>query len=228
MCIRDSFNSNRPAAENQQSSRNSLHAGGLAARPDTLDIEKTGNRRDDRIAAVRQNDVICCMANAVDLHHAYSGEAPSAAEQVDAVIFQPAFLAGIGVVGHHEVAPGERRADVEFGFHQSFTSGMDGLAGSKQRLRWNAGPVRALAADEFAFNDSDVQTTFGERTRAVFTRGAASNDDDVVIAQDGSSVPACSADMYFAYQSGQFASAPPMRFSCTPWAAAARRSALAR
>ena len=34
--------------------------------------------------------------------------------------------------------------------------------------------------------------------------------------------------MYAAYQSGQFASASPVRFSCSPWAAAARRSALAR
>ena len=34
--------------------------------------------------------------------------------------------------------------------------------------------------------------------------------------------------MYRAYQSGQFSSALPMRFSCSPWAAAARRSALAR
>ena len=44
----------------------------------------------------------------------------------------------------------------------------------------------------------------------------------------GSSVPACSATMYRAYQSGQFASAWPMRFSCSPWAADARRIALAR
>ena len=34
--------------------------------------------------------------------------------------------------------------------------------------------------------------------------------------------------MYAAYQSGQFSSALPMRFSCSPWAAAARRSACAR
>ncbi|HMI23595.1 MAG TPA: hypothetical protein VK594_03820, partial [Streptosporangiaceae bacterium] len=39
-------------------------------------------------------------------------------------------------------------------------------------------------------------------------------DDDVVVAHVGSSVPACSAAMYRAYQSGQFASASPMRFSC--------------
>src|SRR5580692_6165630 len=44
----------------------------------------------------------------------------------------------------------------------------------------------------------------------------------------GSSVPACSAAMYAAYQSGQFASRCPLCFSCSPWAAAARRIALAR
>ena len=45
----------------------------------------------------------------------------------------------------------------------------------------------------------------------------------------GSCLPACSATMYSAYQSGQFSScSPPVRFSCSPWAAAARRSAAAR
>ncbi len=34
--------------------------------------------------------------------------------------------------------------------------------------------------------------------------------------------------MYAAYQSGQFASRCPVRFSCSPWAASARRRALAR
>ena len=44
----------------------------------------------------------------------------------------------------------------------------------------------------------------------------------------GSGLPACSATMYSAYQSGQFTSYwPPVRFSCSPCAAAARRSAAA-
>jgi len=34
--------------------------------------------------------------------------------------------------------------------------------------------------------------------------------------------------MYAAYQSGQFSSYSPVRFSCSPWAAATRRSAVAR
>src|SRR6202046_2449053 len=63
---------------------------------------------------------------------------------------------------------------------------------------------------------------------AVLTRRTAAEDDHVIVAHWGSSVPACSATMYLAYQSGQFGSAAPMRFSCSPWAADARRSALAR
>src|SRR5437879_7536439 len=69
------------------------------------------------------------------------------------------------------------------------------------------------------------QATFGELAGAVF---AAVDDDHVVVAYVGSSVPACSATMYAAYQSGQFSSRCPMRFSCCPWAASARRNALAR
>ena len=44
----------------------------------------------------------------------------------------------------------------------------------------------------------------------------------------GSFVPACSATIYSAYQSAQFSSRCPRRFSCSPWAASARRNALAR
>jgi len=39
------------------------------------------------------------------------------------------------------------------------------------------------------------------------------DDDHIVIACVGSSVPACSATMYRANQSGRFASASPVRFS---------------
>src|ERR1041385_2399419 len=50
----------------------------------------------------------------------------------------------------------------------------------------------------------------------------------VALAHCGSSVPDCSATMYAAYQSGQLASRTPVRFSCSPCAASARRNALAR
>lgn len=46
--------------------------------------------------------------------------------------------------------------------------------------------------------------------------------------QSGSGLPAYSATMYSAYQSGQFSSRwPPVRFSCSPRASDARRSAVA-
>src|SRR5262245_34668637 len=81
--------------------------------------------------------------------------------------------------------------------------------------RHEAPPLRKIAG-----------ATFGERAGAVLAPAA---DDHVVVAQVGSSVPACSATMYAAYHSGQFSSrCPPIRFSCCPWAASARRNALAR
>jgi len=51
---------------------------------------------------------------------------------------------------------------------------------------------------------------------------------DRFVAHVGNSVPARSATMYAAYQSGQSGSALPMRFSCSPCASAARTIALAR
>src|SRR5918998_4406942 len=59
-------------------------------------------------------------------------------------------------------------------------------------------------------------------------RAPAAYDDVVLAAHDGSCVPACSATMYSAYQSGQSSSRWPVRFSCSPCAADARRIALAR
>ena len=44
----------------------------------------------------------------------------------------------------------------------------------------------------------------------------------------GKGLPACSLTMYSAYQSGQFTSCPPVSSSCSPCAAAARRSVAAR
>ena len=57
---------------------------------------------------------------------------------------------------------------------------------------------------------------------------AAVDDDHIEVAHRGDSFPACSATIYSAYQSGQFVSRCPVRFSYSPWAASARRSALAR
>jgi hypothetical protein len=70
--------------------------------------------------------------------------------------------------------------------------------------------------------------TFGEHAGAVLARRTATDNDDVVsVAHDGSGLPACSRIMYSAHQLVQSASRLPVRFSCSPCAASARRSALA-
>src|SRR5487761_1165714 len=112
------------------------------------------------------------------------------------------------------------RADVARALHR--------LARAQQRLGRDAGPVRALTADQLPLHHGDAQPARGQGRGAVLTRRPAAEDDHVGVAHTGSSVPACSATMYRAYQSGQFASAWPMRFSCSPCAADARRIASAR
>src|SRR5713101_4697279 len=65
-------------------------------------------------------------------------------------------------------------------------------------------------------------------TMTVFCLLAMSASLALVEMRDGGSVPVCSAAMYAAYESGQFGSRCPLRFWYSPWAASARRSALAR
>ena len=223
------LDADRPAAEHEQAARDRLHAGHLAVRPDPVELAKSRDRRDDRVGAVREDDVLGRVAHAVDLDDAGAGEPAAAAQQVDAVVREPPLLARVGVVGDHEVAPGERCLDVDLAGRGGVASrACDRLAGPQQGLRRDARPVRALAADELALDERDAQTALGECAGAVLARRAAAHDDDVVVAHVGSSPPACSATMYAAYQSGQFSSRSPVRCSCSPCAADARRIALAR
>ena len=110
------------------------------------------------------------VAHAVDLDDPGPGEPPAAAEQLDAVIGQPALLAGVGVVGDHEVTPGERRLDVDFGARGGLARPVDRLARPQQRLRGNAGPVGALPSHQLALHDRHPQAALRERARAVLAR----------------------------------------------------------
>ena len=131
------------------------------------------------------------------------------ADQVDPVLAEPALLPGVGVVGHHEVAPGERGLGVDRRRRGRLVGRVGGLAGAQERLRRDARPVRALAADQLALDERDAKAALGERARAVLAGRAAADHDHVVVAHSGSSAPACSATMYAAYQSGQFSSYSP-------------------
>ena len=122
------------------------------------------------------------VAHAVDLDDARAGEPAGAAQQVDAVVGQPALLSGVGVVGDHEVAPGERRLDVDLGARGRLARPVDRLARAQQRLRRDARPVRALAADQLALDDGHAQAALGQGARAVLARRAAAEHDHVVVA----------------------------------------------
>src|SRR4051812_19005694 len=61
------------------------------------------------------------------------------------------------------------------------TRGRKRFPRAQQRLGGDAGPVRALAADELALDDRDPQVTVDERTGAMLPGGPAAEDDDVVV-----------------------------------------------
>ena len=56
----------------------------LAVGPDAVELAQARDRRDDRVGAVREDDVLGGVAHAVDLDHARPGEPAGAAQQVDA------------------------------------------------------------------------------------------------------------------------------------------------
>jgi hypothetical protein len=161
--------------------------------PHTPSSSLSRDRGHDRISAVGEDHVVCGVAHAVDLYHARTGKASGAAQQVDALIGQPAFLSGVGVVRDHEVAPRQRRLDVDFGSGGGRAGGMDRLTGPQQCFGRDACPVRALTADQFALHHGHVQAALGELSRAVFPRRATPDHDHVVVAfHVGNSSPACS------------------------------------
>ena len=133
-------------------------------------------------APLASDDVLGRVADAVDLHRAGAGEPAAAAQQVDAVVGEPALLAGVGVVGDHEVAPGQRGLDVDLGGRRRVARGVDGLARPQQRLGRDARPVGALAADQLALDDRHAQAALGQRAGGVLAGRAAADHDHVVVA----------------------------------------------
>ena len=208
------LDADRPAAEHEQATGDRLHPRDLAVRPDPVELSEARDRRDDRVGARRHHDMSRGVPRAVDLDHANPRQPTRAAEQINALALQPALLAGVGVVGDHEVPPRQRGLDIDLGGSGGVTCGVHGLTGTQQGLGGDAGPVRALAADKLSLDQGDPQTPLGQLSGAVLPRRAGTDHDDVVVrCHVGSSCPACSRTMYSAYQSGQSASACPVRAS---------------
>src|SRR5205807_1538825 len=80
---------------------------------DPVEIAEARYGREDRIRARRYHHVVGRVPRAVDFHHTPPREPSRPAQHSDAAVLQPALLPGVGVVGYHEVAPGERGLDVD-------------------------------------------------------------------------------------------------------------------
>src|SRR6185503_6028124 len=76
----------RAAAEHEQTPRDGGHRGRLAVRPDAVELAQAGNRRDDGVGAVREDDVVRGVPRAVDLHDAGSGEPPGTTQKCDVAV----------------------------------------------------------------------------------------------------------------------------------------------
>jgi len=118
-----------------------------------------------------------------------------AAQQVDLAFGEPLGRAVVGVVGDHEVAPGERRLDVDLGTRGGLACLVHRLARAQQRLGGDASPVGALASHELALDYRHAQATLRKCARAVLARRAGAEHDHVVVAHFGNSSPLRSRTM---------------------------------
>ena len=178
--LRD-LDARRPAAQHEQPARDGLHARRLAGAPDPLQVAQPGDRRHDRSRAGRHHDVLRGVPGAVDVHHAGARQPARAAQQVDAPVREPALLAGVGIVRHHEIPPGQRGRSIDPRGGRRLVRLVRRLARAQQRLRRDASPVRALAADQFSLHEGDTQPARGQRCSAVLARRPAAENDHVVV-----------------------------------------------
>src|SRR5207237_4146816 len=111
-CLRH-LNADRTRAEDDEALGKLLQPGGLAVRPDAVELAKALDRRDHRVRAGRDHDVCGLVGVAGDLDPAGPGYARGPANQVDALLVEPLDRTGVVVVGNLEVAPSERGAHIE-------------------------------------------------------------------------------------------------------------------
>ena len=110
------LDADRPAAEDEQPARDGLHAGHLAVGPDAVELAQARDRRHDRIGAGRERRrARRCGARRRPRPTPVPASRPLPRSRSMPLLGEPALLAGVGVVRDHEVAPGERRLDVDLG-----------------------------------------------------------------------------------------------------------------
>jgi hypothetical protein len=141
------------AAEHEEPARHRLHARGLAGTPHTFEVAEARDRRDDRIRSSCDDDVLRSVLNAIDGDDAPSRELARPSQQVDASVGQPLLLAGVGIVRHHEVPPGQRGLCIDLRARAGVACALNRFAWAEERLRWNARPVRGVLIRRFAWSE---------------------------------------------------------------------------
>ena len=178
----------RPAAQHEQPARNGLHARRPPRPPHPLEVDSPWTGGVDRLGRRSPRRCAPRCGGRRRPRPRPGPRAAGAAQQVDAVVSQPALLTGIGVVRNHEVAPRERRRDIDLGARPRLARAVHRLARAQQRLGGDACPVGALAADQLPLDHGDAKPAGGDRRRAVLPRGTASENDHVVVVASGRSV----------------------------------------
>ena len=83
------LDADRPGAEDEQPARDLGEGRGLAARPDSLELAQPGDRRDERIRAGGDHDVLGRVGLAADRNGMRAGETPFPAQHLDAGALAP-------------------------------------------------------------------------------------------------------------------------------------------
>jgi hypothetical protein len=123
--------------------------------------------------------------NIGDLHRARAAQAAPPANEVDTGLLEPADLPVVLPSGREAVASPEDRVHVERGGDRlpgarQLLGGMQCGGAAQQRLGRHAGPVGALAADEFVFDDGDAEAALYGPVGDVLAGGSRADHDHVI------------------------------------------------
>src|SRR5699024_7424751 len=154
-----------------------------AARSDACE---TGDRRQIRDGSGGERDRPRSEHAVPDPYPALTEEAPVSSDELDARRGEPVDLPRILPLSGERVASGQNLRNIEFSVRCLARTGdpasrAQRLTAAQERLRRHAGPVRALAADEFGFDDRRPQSALTRIVGDVLSDRTGSEDDEVEV-----------------------------------------------
>src|SRR5699024_1832748 len=148
------------------------------------DVCETGDRRQIRDGSGGERDRPRSEHAVPDPYPALTEEAPVSSDELDARRGEPVDLPRVLPLAGERVASGQNLGDIEFSVRGLARTGdpasrAQRLTAAQQRLRRHACPVRALAADEFGFDDRRAQSVLARIVGDVLSDRTGSEDDEV-------------------------------------------------